>query len=548
MNSLRCLYVDDTPAHQARYARSIEIAWLGQGMSIPIEIVTVASPEEALKRLQESEFSLLIVDVLYKENKEQLPLGLHLINTVRQDRRWKDNLAIIALSIEGQWYKDAMNNGADEFLPKQFIDNRDARWETLGETLVAVLKKRGHDPVFADSIEVVFDQADIRVIWLIEWIGKKTIGTLSAKLLKASLSRVGVGFVRSGLSGAAVLRLDCSLKVEEGAVPDERKILLKTGRDRKALSDELEKLEKVRSRFPSSIFVPAVSHAIEDSNGWHGIALEFLDHAKTFRDWVIGPPSIPEEKIGSGLSGLLLEGGLADVYGKFSRREPPSVAFRAIVTPSRAAAVLLSLEELLPLVRRYDTWGLFDESLLREYLRPIGSSSRGGDAHLSSYSSLAHGDLHSGNILVNRSGSLRLVDAGSICELPWPADVARLVVDLIVTCWDFGADSHDWVGLVEWISLIEEFLTGSELSGKYGEKNSSVCSVLAWIRINLAKLHPEVFGSQAEYEFRLAVAIELIRSSYRRQDLSAPKRVLGLVGFCIAMRSSNGYFDENLKR
>lgn len=545
MSTIRCLYVEDKPAHQARYSRSIEIAWKGRGMRVPLEVIPVSSPEEALVRLNESEFQLMVVDILYRERKEELPLGLQLIAKVRQEEKWKHSLAILAISWENQWYTDAIKSGADEFLQKQILD-RDAPGETLGKTLVEILRSKGHDPVASEAAEVTLDNSDLRLVLLVEWVGRRTLLGLATKIVNKDIKSMEAGFVRSGLSGAAVLRLDCDLEVEVGAAPDGRRMLLKLARDQHLLADELTKLGKAKARFPSSLFVPAISSQPVESNGWYGIGLEFVDRAHTFHSWVTNFPADEGGKIESALGGLFLEDGLLDVYQKFSRRESPSIAFRHILTPLRATAVLLSLEELLPLMGTHDKDGIFDEEMLREYLRNGGvASRRRHDAHLSCLFSLAHGDLHSRNILVDRNGVLRLVDGGSICELPWPADIARFVVDLIVYSLDAGADSHNWERLSFWISVIENLVEGRSLGVS---ASSGVISSLEWIRGNISRLHPEVFNLQSEYEFRLAVAIELLRSSYRSRDLSGPKRFLGLLGFCLALRSAKSYFEANLKR
>lgn len=167
---------------------------------------------------------------------------------------------------------------------------------------------------------------------------------------------------------------------------------------------------------------------------------------------------------------------------------------------------------------------------------------------MSSYFSAAHGDLHSRNILVDRNGFFNLVDSGSICELPWPGDIARLSVDLISSCLDAGADSHEWGRLYDWLGFLRLFIEGSEYKGGEGQVNLGVHSCLEWIRRNLPRMHPEVFSTQSEYEFRLAVAVELLRSSYRSRDLPSPKRVWGVLGFCVALQSAIAYFEKNLKR
>jgi hypothetical protein len=139
-------------------------------------------------------------------------------------------------------------------------------------------------------------------------------------------------------------------------------------------------------------------------------------------------------------------------------------------------------------------------------------------------------------------GRPRLIDPASIDLLHWALDIARLSVDLLMSAWDAGDESQEWNSFATWQAVSRQFLEGTaHLVG--GTPNSNVAVALNWLRNNLYKIC-SVDATDCEWEFRLAIAIEFLRASYRYQDLPSPKRVLGLVAACDAIRLARNAWEE----
>jgi hypothetical protein len=158
-----------------------------------------------------------------------------------------------------------------------------------------------------------------------------------------------------------------------------------------------------------------------------------------------------------------------------------------------------------------------------------------------------HGDFHGRNILVDADCVGKLIDPANIEEAHWAADVARLAVDLIVSGWDVGDESHEWTNMTFWTALCQAFVEDRDYPNiPVDSPNSRVYFALKWLRKNLPKIHEKNFGRTGEAEFRLALAVEFLRAACRQQDLPSPKRVLGLVAACIALRASCAEFKARL--
>lgn len=541
MKKVSCLYVEDETAHQARFALAIETAWTRLRPKIPIDISFANSPEEALPKLRSGTFNLLIVDVLFKADKvEKIPRGLHLITRVRQE--FGQGIAIVALSADGNYSEDAKIAKADAFLPKRFIDSRDANYERLGAVLLEVLQK-GEEPLPLEEIEWALAEGDVRLRWLVEHVGRGTIAGLASKIIGQPLKRINVGFVRSGLSGAAVLRLNCEAEVGERSVPRRDSILLKVSRERALLAKESANAEEIGGLLFQR-FVPLVGGSgLHESGGWYGIGLRFLENAKTMADWLADDSA---SSVVASMRELLSDGGMRDVYRSYRRGKAPIDDLFELITPARAANIVLALEELTQLAVDHGGSDLLKERVVRDFAeRKYRPKMRLPTRWRDSFITLCHGDLHARNILADRNKRLYLVDAGSVGELAWPADISRLFVDLFISIWDEGSPSHEWELLPDWVRISKVLLSGKELDNEQiARKNRPVLTALNWIRGNLSEMHPDVFDEQSAFEFSFAVAIEFLRASYRRMDLPSPKRVLGLLAFFVALERSEELLSD----
>jgi hypothetical protein len=96
----------------------------------------------------------------------------------------------------------------------------------------------------------------------------------------------------------------------------------------------------------------------------------------------------------------------------------------------------------------------------------------------------------------------------------------------------------------EWLRICFGLIQGFSVEYEVCDgQNQSTMAALLWLRREYVKCVPENVGETMEAEFQLALAVEFMRSSYR-QDIPAPKRVLGLIAACEALRKSEESFGS----
>jgi hypothetical protein len=209
------------------------------------------------------------------------------------------------------------------------------------------------------------------------------------------------------------------------------------------------------------------------------------------------------------------------------------------LTLGRAARVFQAVNEFRSLTVKYDTTGVFDPLLIEGFIK----STRVGDINeedvkRDSYYCWSHGDLHGRNILVSQTNTGFLIDPANIEQQHWAADIARLIVDLIVSGAGHGDASNEWNDMAEWVDVSLSVINGDPVQ-KSGAPYNAVLTALDWLRSRLGTIHSAVVANiEHEWEFKLALAVEFMRAAYRQQDLPTPKRVLGLISACGALREA----------
>lgn len=83
LDSLHCLYLDDTEDDIVKYSPWILDAWNTLDTGIPLRLESVGSPQAAVDMLQAAKdpYQLFIADILFGEDGE--PLGLTAIDQAR---------------------------------------------------------------------------------------------------------------------------------------------------------------------------------------------------------------------------------------------------------------------------------------------------------------------------------------------------------------------------------------------------------------------------------------------------------------------------------
>lgn len=485
---------------------------------------------------------LLMIDLMEQSEgvrgESSFPTGLRLIQAARERL---PGVPIIAVSNWSELKDRAIEDGAVHFFEKPYL------WDASAKAMAKVREFLERSPaaeMYAQDRLSSPDADNLPLIAVIERIGKSHILALAASLLGIDIEGAKPSYVAPGGSGALVLRLECRPVVEPGrpgAVS--RQLLLKASRDPELLMRELRSVEKV-AHFPPDLFVryPFLKEQAPARCGdWFAIGSDFTDSAQLAREWLSSPANADDvltvmQRLWSerhGLGGVTVEAAPRPLRGD---RAILDVALRE----ARGARVQLAWRELVPLVEKHGHGVAMDASHLSTVLtkRCLGELDDHGrtDTSPSTHYCWSHGDLHVGNVLIETDlKRARLIDPVTIEQLPWPMDLARFVVSIVMECWDTGWGSHEWDRMPYWITTARAIVENQPIPDE-GD-NVTATTALTWLRVNLRNIHPVIPGTDLEWQFRLALAAEFLRSSYRT-GLAAPKRVLGLLAGGEALRGA----------
>lgn len=535
MDKVRCLYLEDNPVDQKRYALWIEDDWKHFHPDVPIVVTIAPTLEESISQLDTNAYDLFVADIFLGDKTFD---GLRAISRARKS---SPDIGIVSLSTGSPGLDDKCRNaGADECVTKAFIAEN-PELHDLGRKIVAALDKHGKVPHATPTARFIADASNLELGALVDVIGKTVIIGLVDQITKTRSTEICAFFVRPGLSGASVLRVDCDIEVQDPEPPRRMNLLVKLSRFPQSLRLELD---KDKSQFPEGLFVNFFGPMVE-SGGWAAIAARFQPSCATLSEWVRMASSAAD--VPQVFQGLFLEGGLGDVYSQLGYHPSDRPSTRIIsdsLTLSRRSRIRSAAREFQTLLRRHDPEGWFDPIVL-EHL--IGGSSRVVDLVADDFpagvsSCLSHGDLHGRNILVKKVPSPRavLIDPANIENFHWSSDLARLTADLALSVVDAGDASHEWECMPVWQEILGTLIRGEEIQTAHNaEENAGVFSALNWISANWSQIYRATDPRRTpRWEFVLGLAAELLRSSYRVADLPTPKRVLALTAGCEAIRQA----------
>jgi hypothetical protein len=523
MTSVKCLFIDDNANDLTNFSFLLMEAWESLGTGFQLEVVPKATYDEGLQEIRASGYTykIFVIDWFYKIDGEEKPRGRILIQQVQKHA---PTAAVVVLTaVPAAKFTAADLLGVDASVAK---DDVEQGGETvLAEALAKAWVKVDSAPPDDANVAVSGDSLALREI--VERVGKGRLSVLLQRLNKSQPEKIVMKYVAPGFSGAAVLRADMTLK--SGA----KQVLLKIARDRDKLDRERLRRDDT-ALFPPGTFIPADPIAPVESGGWFAIQAGFSVDAQTLL-----------ESVTSGTIVGSVLGSLTDTLSRVKKNtttrvdQPVLVAYEAILPLSRRARAENAAVELVRLAEKYAAHPVYDAALelIRHGLQlPDVAGER---IQPSTFRCLSHGDLHARNILVDSRDVPLLIDASEIGHLPWPADLARLLVDLFLSGWSFGVESHDWAALNDWHTSFVRLM--KEQDFVVGDANKVVAHVVKTLRAAVFQIHSDI-DSRRAWEFWLAVALELIRSTYRI-DLPAPKRVLALLAADTMLREGAAAFD-----
>jgi CheY-like chemotaxis protein len=537
VKTIRVLHLEDNPDDVKQFGRWLREAWTNLKNGTELEIRSVSTPEEATALLQDGKhgFQLMIADIYFGVGRksQELPLGLH---AIAEARRRGPHMVIVALSVaDNQGREAAIEHGADEFFSKSSMRARIRAVDDMALRLERLLKSASPDSFVDEGLAVVLGEKGVRLQAVVHGIGVNVIRYVCRELVGDSCSRIDIGYVRPGLSGAAVVSVvaQYTLDGKETIV----RVLLKISRDGDALRRELKNRERVRT-FPARLFVVSDTPAPVEFRGWWAISAPYLHNAQTLQNFLT-QPGVSAADVREALSRLCLTNGLRDVAQRPSIDEGMSASdvLGCQMTLDRRARMRLAIDELGRLAEKY-AGGVYSRELLETFVE----QNRFGEIDPArpkkgTMRCWAHGDLHTRNVLIHTRNEPVLIDAANIDSLHWASDLARLTADLFVSCLDAGDWAYEWSRLPHWLDEAKVFIEEGTVAEMSEEETSALLAV-RWVRDMRKSILGSCLSPAVEWEWDLALAIEFLRSSYRVQDVSAPKRAFALAAACVALRAA----------
>ena len=334
-----------------------------------------------------------------------------------------------------------------------------------------------------------------------------------------------LSYVRGGLSGAIVIHWEYTNHYGK------QEFLLKVSRDQGRMLAEERAWKEAHF---GQLLIPAPTHELVEAGGWYALAPKFR-RGVTLTDWLCNGDKVPsDDAVRKALDELFGDGGLSEVAATSSTERPEdrpsSVVAAGLLTLRRSANIGLAIRELTPLLARHTPDEISRLDLARRLLRS-GTIAAVDAAAVprGSYLVRCHGDLHGRNVLVDSRDHVILLDPADSAMLHWSADWARLTVDLFLSGIASDPRAHEWALLESWREAAGRLVRGDAIAETEALPLPARTAV-NWLRIEAPLLFTGVGnGVPNEWELRLSLTAELLRGCYRREELSAPLRLVALV-------------------
>lgn len=555
MKSIRCLIFDDSSKEIAMIERILKSYWSeiqSEKNHVPDLECTPVTEEGTLLQLIDNSpsFDLFLCDILVPDASGKAQMTG--VNYIREGKLGKKIPVVAAMTSgpdsdnRGNFITAITNAGCDLIVEKSNFLHHDGKATT--RKIVRLLEREGRLLYRGQLKKEPSQENSPELLAVFGKIGEDTLSAISSYFcVNETAEKVFLSVLRPGLSGADVIRAhytspQVNLK--------NRRVLFKVSRDVKKLEIEVRKYrdEIISGRvIDSALTVPFIDkeqpYVVA---GWGALGIQFENDSRTFLSWLSDeqPDTITVTDV---LTSLFLSYGLTDTY-KDNKTEVDIDAISAIknalLTPYRLASIGAAIRELRPLVEKYR--GDVESNLqsLEDFLTSGTLSAVNKDKiGTKTIFCTQHGDLHARNVLVASNGNQhrpKIIDYANIESMPWSADIARLLVDIAIDGINHGVEGYEWDNLKCWDYLIKLFIDGKITLSE--DKHTVTHKAIEWLRKNLFTIYDVEENNQHMAEYCLTLAIELMRASYKKNELPAPKRAFALVAAAAAIERAEQEF------
>lgn len=556
MKPIKCLIFDDSQTEITEIERTLNLYWQEiqkVERHVP-NLECIATTDSLVLRasldISPCGFDLFLCDILVPDASGKTSLAG--VTFIREAILKSKIPVVVAISSgpddehRGNFIMAIQNTGCDLIVEKSqfFHHNGDA----ITRDIVRILEKKNRLIYRGQLMKESFQEKAPELLAIFGKIGEDTLSAISSYFcVNETAEKVFLSVLRPGLSGADVLR---ARYTSTTAKLENRGVLLKVSRDVDKLADEYKKyqIEVLNKQILDSNLIVHFVNKDQPYNvaGWGALGIKFEHESSTFLSWLTDNKT----EIGAVLKVLnllFLDYGLTSTYTNNKTVEDIdgiSAIQKALLTPYRIASIGAAIRELAPLINRHGNDGEGNlqslENMLSDNALPAVNKDKISKRTIFC---TQHGDLHARNVLVASNGSQhrpKIIDYANIGSLPWSADIARFLVDIAIDGIDRGEAGYEWANLKSWSYLIELLIDGK--ISLQDDKYHAAHKAIEWIRNNLFAIYAVDKTNQHMAEYCLTLAIELMRASYRKEELPAPKRAFALIAAVAALKRAEQEF------
>jgi hypothetical protein len=537
---IELLFVDDDRGNYTVVEQ--RLIRLFEDRHCPVRLKYEADPDEACHMIatRPVPYQVVIADLLWDQAGSARPphADARGLEVVAKARMVSNGTVVVAITqgslLRPELERLAEQRGADIVLKRGdlLVDSHYGGPEKLVQEIYDRLCER--ELVDAGPVVDLKDEPDIEAIQ--DDTGKATLRLLLADLLRGLDSepeRAVLSHVAPGRSGAHVIHADVRLSGGE-----RRSYFVKLSKDRKPLERELASVNAASGPWRPGLVVPLVGYNEKPAgprNEWWAIAYVFADAAIPLRKWLCMPDSAPY--VSHVMEQLFFNHGLADGY-KQSLTDPDQDRKPMdwlVLPPYRRARLRQAVEKYASALADPRVRGAPDVPALVEVLERFSrTASFGGLSRAELPGGLrlveGHGDLHGGNIMViaGRMSAPAIIDLASFGWHHWAVDIARLIVDMMLECVDYGVESMHWDRFGRWRDLARSIGELTAPPDHLGEPNLAVLAGITWLVENSADILRPLVDPSHQWEWHVALAEQLVRRACS-DNRSDPKRACALV-------------------